>query len=166
MQTASSDIFWIDGEPPPGLAIVLRPRGGDWLEDELHRMKRGGIEILVSLLESEEASELGLVEEDSLAAKIGLSYLSHPIPDRHTPPDLAAFRHLVKGLADRLRAGQLIGIHCRGSIGRATVTAACTLIDLGWKPERALMAIEAARGCIVPDTPEQRDWILRYKADA
>jgi protein-tyrosine phosphatase len=165
MHTAWSDIFWIDGEPPPGLAIVLRPRGGDWLEDELHRLKRGGIETLVSLLEDEEASELGLVEEGTLARKSGLSYLSHPIPDRHVPPDTAAFRHFVTGLAERLRRGRRIGVHCRGSIGRATITAASALIHLGWMPETALTAIETARGCTIPDTPEQRDWILRYKAD-
>jgi protein-tyrosine phosphatase len=57
-----------------------------------------------------------------------------------------------------------MGVHCRGSIGRATVTAACTLIHLGWTPQAALSAIQAARGCAVPDTQEQEDWILRYKA--
>jgi protein-tyrosine phosphatase len=158
-----SDIFWINGDPPTGLAIILRPRGDDWLEDELGRMKRGGIEGIVSLLESEEASELGLAEEGTLAAKIGLSYLSHPIPDRHVPPDTAAFRYFVQDLAERLRSGQLIGVHCRGSIGRATLTASCALVHLGWQPQLALEAIEAARGCPVPDTPEQRDWILNYK---
>jgi hypothetical protein len=44
------------------------------------------------------------------------------------------------------------------------VTAACTLIELGWTAKDALAAIEAARGCVVPDTQEQEDWILRYKA--
>jgi hypothetical protein len=43
------------------------------------------------------------------------------------------------------------------------VTAACALIELGWKPEAALAAIEAARGCPVPETLEQEKWILRYK---
>jgi hypothetical protein len=38
-----NDIFWIQGDPPASLAIVLRPRGGDWLEEELLRMKYGGI---------------------------------------------------------------------------------------------------------------------------
>jgi len=55
-------------------------------------------------------------------------------------------------------------VHCRGSIGRATVTAACTLIQLGRKPRAALAAIEAARGCAVPDTEEQRSWILSFEA--
>ena len=159
-----NDIFWIKGNPPASLAVVLKPRGGDWLEDDLLRMKRDGIETLVSLLEQDEADMLGLGDEGHLAEKIGLRFLSHPIPDVHVPPDTASFQTFVADLANRLRAGEHIGVHCRGSIGRATVTAACTLIQLGWTPRAALAAIETARGLSVPDTQEQEDWILRYKA--
>jgi hypothetical protein len=35
---------------------------------------------------------------------------------------------------------------------------------LGWSPHAALVAITRARGLTVPDTQEQEDWILRYKA--
>jgi protein-tyrosine phosphatase len=157
-------IFWIKGNPPAPLAIVLCPLGGDGLQNEMLEMKRGGIETLVSLLEKDEALLLAVAEEGPIAEKIGLRFLSHPIPDCNTPPDIAAFRKFVTGLADRLRAGEHIGVHCRGSIGRATVAAASTLIELGWQPRAALAAIRAARGLAVPDTQEQEDWILRYKA--
>jgi protein-tyrosine phosphatase len=159
-----NEIFWIEGNPPATLAVVLRPRGEDWLEDELLRMKRGGIETLVSLLEKIEAAMLGLENEGPLAERIGIRFLSYPIPDVHVPPNSASFHAFVAGLADRVRAGEHIGVHCRGSIGRATVTVACTLIELGWTPRAALAAIQSARGCAVPDTQEQEDWILRYKA--
>jgi protein-tyrosine phosphatase len=158
-----SDIFWIEGNPPVTLAVVPRPRGGEWLEDELQRMQRGGIETVVSLLEEDEAGWLGLENEGASAERIGLGFLSFPIPDTHIPPDHAAFREFVAGLVSRLRRGERIGIHCRGSIGRSTVTAAAALIHLGWKPRAALAAIEKARGCPVPDTEEQREWILRYE---
>jgi protein-tyrosine phosphatase len=158
------DVFWINGKLPPPLAIVLRPRGGDWLEDELRRLKQQGIDRVVSMLETEEAAQLGLTEERATAEKVGLQFDSFPIPDRTTPANLAAFRDFVVGRASRLRAGERIGIHCRGSIGRATIAAACTLIQFGWSPQSALAAIESARGCPVPDTPEQQDWILRYEA--
>jgi protein-tyrosine phosphatase len=157
-------IFWIEGNPSAPLAIVLCPLGGDGLHDELLEMKRGGIETLVSLLEKDEAILLAVAEEGPIAEKIGLQFLSHPIPDCNTPPDTAAFREFVVGLANRLRAGEHIGVHCRGSIGRSTVIAACTLIQLDWSPRAALTAIQAARGLAVPDTQEQEDWILRYKA--
>jgi len=158
------DVFWIEGDPNAALAIVLRPRGNDWLEDELLRMQRGGVETLVSLLENEEADSLGLSDEQKLAEQIGLSFLSYPIPDRTTPKDFSAFRKFAAVLASRLSAGERIGIHCRGSIGRASITAACALIHLGWSPSAALSAIESARGCQVPDTEEQRVWVLQFGA--
>jgi protein-tyrosine phosphatase len=160
---AVNEIFWINSDRIPGLAIVLRPRGDDWLKDELLRMKRAGIATVVSLLERDEAEILGLAKESSIAVQSGLEYLSYPIPDRCIPEDLVSFQSFVSGLANRLRTGARIGIHCRGSIGRATITASCTLIHLGWNPSDALTAIEAARGCTVPDTPEQKVWILRYE---
>lgn len=160
------DIFWIgasDSEPAARLAIVLRPRGDDWLEDELRRMKTSGIDTLVSLLEHDEAGWLGLIDEARLAQKSGLQFLSYPIPDTQTPANSGDFRKFVAALAQRLRCGERIGVHCRGSIGRATITAACTLIHLGWNAKDALRAVELARGCPVPDTPDQRTWILHYE---
>ena len=158
------DIFWIGGNPPAALAIVLCPPGGRGLRDELLTMKIRGIEILVSLLEPEEALLLGLLEEGRFAEQIGLQFLSYPIPDTHLPQDRASFRTFAGRLADRLRAGEAVGIHCRGSIGRSAVAAACALIHLGWTPNAALAAISTARGLTVPDTQEQEDWILHYKA--
>jgi protein-tyrosine phosphatase len=158
------DIFWIVGAPPAPLAIMLCPHGGAGLEDELRRMRQGGIGTLVSMLEDWEAGALGLANEDQLAERIGLIFITFPICDRQTPPEISAFRSFAAGLAVRLRAGESVGIHCRGSIGRATIAAACALVHLGWTPGAALTAIEEARGCPVPDTEEQRAWILRYKA--
>ena len=159
-----NDIFWIKGNPPAPLAIVLRPRGDDWLEDDLLKLKQGGIETVVSMLEEDEAVLLALADESVLAKKTGLQFLSFPIPDTQVPTDTAAFRSFVAGLANRLRAGERIGVHCRGSIGRSTVIAACTLIQLGWPPKTALANIASARGLAVPDTQEQEDWILSYSA--
>ena len=157
-------IFWIDGNPRSGLAIVARPLGTEWLENEMLALKHGGIDTLVSLLEPREAEWLGLENERAEAEKAGLVFLNFPITDTRMPLKVARFRAFVSDLAARLRHGEHIGVHCRGSIGRATVTAACTLIHLGWKPAAALAAVEATRGCSVPDTEEQRAWIMAYEA--
>jgi protein-tyrosine phosphatase len=157
-------IFWVHGYPPPGLAVVLCPRGGWGLKDALRLYKRGGVETLVSLLEEQEAHRYGLAKESVIARKVGMQFHSHPIPDHNLPVDEPAFRAFAAMLAHRLRIGEHIGIHCLGSIGRATMTAACTLIELGWEPQAALHAVEITRGCPVPDTEEQQEWILGYKA--
>ncbi|HXR40032.1 MAG TPA: hypothetical protein VN776_13100 [Terracidiphilus sp.] len=169
-------VYWIYGpsrvlraSTPPApsqLAIVLCPRGGRFLHGELLYLRRAGIDTLVSLLSDEQTEMLDLTEEDALAHRVGMQFLHHPIPDHELPRDESAFRDFVCGLAVRLRGGQRIGIHCWGSIGRSTVTAACTLIHMGWSAGAALAAVEAARGCAVPDTEEQEQWILQYKAHA
>jgi protein-tyrosine phosphatase len=154
-----NDVFWI---ADTGLAIVLRPRGDDWLENDLTRIRMAGIQTIVSTIESWEARSLGLAEEAAIAERLGLHFISHPMQDRSVPSDRENFSHFVKALARRLEAGEKIGVHCRGCIGRSTVVTASTLITLGWPAERALDEIEVARGCTVPDTEEQREWILEF----
>ncbi len=158
------EVFWIEGTPPVPLAVVLCPRGGSMLEDELRSIAQSGVRTLVSLLEPNEADWLGLSQEGALAGQLGMQFLSYPILDVHVPANVQSFRQFVSGLADRLQAGEHIGMHCRGSIGRAPLTAACTLIHLGWGAKDALAAIQAARGYGIPDTKEQLRWILNYKA--
>ena len=158
-----SEIFWIEGDPAPGLAIVARPNGDNCLEVELRQIKQGGIDTVVSLLEPYEEAVLGLAEERATAKHVGLRFLSYPIPDGQIPSDSPSFRAFVRGIADRLATGEHVGVHCRGCIGRATITAACALIHRGWKARDALEAIAIARGYAVPDTLEQEDWILAYK---
>jgi protein-tyrosine phosphatase len=159
-------IFWIQGQQPPPLAVVLCPRGGWGLRDALRAYHRGGIETLVSLLGEKEAERLGLADEGRIASKLGMQFLSFPMPDHDIPPDEAAFRAFAAGLAERLRFGERIGVHCLGSIGRSTMTASCALIELGWEPQAALDAVATARCCPVPDTDEQEEWILGYNARA
>jgi protein-tyrosine phosphatase len=160
-----ADVFWIKGRPAAKLAIVARPRGGAWLEQDMCALRKAGLQTLVSLLEKDEAEWLGLDNELQFAERLEMTFLSFPIPDMHVPPDTDRFREFVTGIAERLRSGEQIGVHCRGSIGRSTLIAACALMHLGWLPRVALKAIEKARGCAVPNTEEQERWILRYRAE-
>lgn len=77
--------YRIDGPWSGKLAIVPRPRGGEWLEDELRALKDAGIDTIVSLLTLDEAKELGVCDEAHAAAKHGLTFLSFPIPDLGVP---------------------------------------------------------------------------------
>jgi hypothetical protein len=156
------NVYWIQHRQKPLLAIVARPRGEDCLYDDLLSIKSSGIDILISLLQPDEAIDLGLGRESELAQKAGLEFIAFPITDRTTPENRQLFCKLVSYLAESLRAGKHIGAHCRGSIGRSTVVTASVLIDLGWKTADALRLIEEARGCPVPDTEAQRRWILHF----
>ena len=163
--SAVDEVFWIEGSPAAALAIVLCPFGGPGLEDELRALKAAGVETLVSLLRRMRQSGWGWARKKRWRRRWGWEFLSHPIRDANVPKDAMAFREFAAGLAERLRAGERIALHCRGSIGRAPMTAACTLVHFGWKAKTALAAIEAARGCAVPDTDEQWKWIVGYRAE-
>lgn len=157
-------VFWVEGNPPVALAIVLCPRANGQLADEMRQIRQSGVDTLVSLLEPGEAAWLGLEDEGPLAALAGMRFFQYPIRDASVPRNPSSFRTFVAGLAERLRAGERIGLHCRGCIGRAPITAACTLVHLGWTPAAAVDAISLARGCIVPGTVEQHRWVMSYKA--
>lgn len=158
-------VLWLHEAEPSQLAIVLRPRGGDWLSDDLQIARDEGITVLVSLLTAADNEDLDLTDEGKIARDLGMRFIAHPIPDRETPADLAGFRRLVRELRDLVRSGHRVGAHCRGCIGRATVLLASVMIALGWDAEAALRVIERARGFPVPDTPEQLRWILDFEPE-
>ena len=158
-----SEIYWIGSKAKVTLAVVSCPRGDDKLKSDLVELKVGGIETIVSMLEPDEAAWLGLRSEEKLAREIGMDFVSFPIPDGNVPFSGSRFDHFVADLVRRVNSGEAVGVHCRGSIGRSTVTAACTLIRLGLGADKALAAVQAARGCPVPDTLAQERWILHYR---
>ncbi|MGH9610998.1 MAG: tyrosine protein phosphatase [Bryobacteraceae bacterium] len=155
------DLFWIPGPWRGRLAIMTRPRGGDWLEDEARGWRQAGLDVLVSLLERGEADQFGLLEEGEAAEANGIRFLSFAIPDRGVPASEPAAVSLIASIADALRAGANVALHCRQSIGRSGLIAAGVLIASGVSAERAREAVGAARGRTVPETPDQVLWLER-----
>src|SRR6266542_884966 len=155
------DLFWIPGPWRGRLAISNRPRGGDWLEDELQAWRRVPLDIVVSLLENEEEQQLDLTEEARLAEANGLRFLSFPIVDRSVPNSVPAAISLIRSLNDALEQGKNVAVHCRQGIGRSAIIAAGVLMAAGAQPKIALETIRAARSLNVPETPEQRQWLER-----
>lgn len=156
-----TEIYWIETPGPGRLAVMPRPRGGDRLEDEIRALKNDGVDILVSLLTPEEEDYLGLREEGATAKRHGIRFYSHPIWDRGIPEDDRATWALARELAGFHQAGNTITAHCRMGIGRSPLILASIMVHTGSLPEAAWTAIGAARGCQVPDTQEQRDWLHR-----
>jgi hypothetical protein len=84
------DPYWIKTEEVR-LAIIPRPRGQDWLPDDISLLWRAGIDIVVSALTAAENEELGLVEESRCCQSRGIEFLSFPIEDRSVPNSSAEF---------------------------------------------------------------------------
>jgi protein-tyrosine phosphatase len=161
-----SEVYWIEGEWPGRVAIIPRPRGGDWLEDEAQAWREGGLDVIVSLLTSDEATGLELVSEAELSRNAGLVFISFPITDRSIPASRAATLDLLRDLVRLLSRGKNVGIHCRQGIGRSAVIAAGLLVLSGLPPEHAIEKVSAARRCPVPETAEQREWIVSLQREA
>lgn len=143
---------------PGRLSTMARPRGGDWLEDEMASLRRAGTDVLVCMLTLSELRELDLAEEAAAAEAAGVRFIWVPTPDRGTP-ELQRFRSLVAELIAELAGGHHVVVHCRMGIGRSSLVAAGVLVAQGMPAVDAWAKISDARGLAVPDTPEQRRWL-------
>jgi protein-tyrosine phosphatase len=154
--------FWIETGNQLRLAIVPRPRGGDWLDVDILLMKEAGVDVLVSMLPADEAAELGLADEAAACERAGMSYLSYPIPDRDTPSSTTSFMSFVNQLREELHTGRSVAVHCRASIGRSSLLLASVLCTEGFTSQDAFSRLTVARGMQVPDTREQVRWVETY----
>ena len=128
-------------------------------------LKGSGVDVLVSALTGPELDELGLADEPRAAVAAGLRFVAVPIPDRSVP-DFVSVLPVLRELAARLHEGAQIVTHCRAGIGRSSLLAASLLILNGTDPDTAWGRIERARGLTVPDTAEQREWVMELPAYA
>jgi hypothetical protein len=67
-------LFWVEGPWLGRMAISRRPRGGDRLDDEMKGWRQAGVDVEVSLLESDEAEDLGLGEESKYCEANGVEF--------------------------------------------------------------------------------------------
>lgn len=155
-------LYWLEDKWPGRVALSARPRGGDWLRDEIAEWKRVGVSAVVSLLERQEEQELDLQSEADEVRRYGLDFHSLPIPDRHVPRSEGALTQGLEKMDRTLGEGKNVLIHCRQGIGRSGLVATCLLVRKGMSPGAAVEKISAARGVQVPETEEQREWIDHF----
>jgi protein-tyrosine phosphatase len=152
--------YWIDKFGNGGaIGIMPRPRGNDWLADEVKKLKESGVKTIVSLLEKDEIQELGLQNEEKLCNQQQIEYINFPIRDRAIPTEQEAVDKLIKLLDEKVGEGQKVVIHCRMGIGRASLIAAAVLIRRGLQTDKVIEKIAKARALKVPDTEEQVHWL-------
>ena len=64
--------------------MMSRPRGGDWLEDEIKSLGTQKVDVIVSLLTQEEVLELELTAEGELCAQNEQLVWVHKFAEWHT----------------------------------------------------------------------------------
>lgn len=151
-----AEVYWTQEKFPGRIALVPRPRGGDWLEDEAIAWKDEGLDVIVSMLERDEVESFRLEREAEFCQLNGIEFISFPVADRSVPILDESFFRLLEKLKTMLLQGKSIGIHCRQSIGRAPLLAAFLMISFGIEPNEAFRQLSLARGLEVPETLEQK----------
>jgi protein-tyrosine phosphatase len=160
----ATKLHWVDGPWSGKVALAARPRGGDWLEDEVANWRRAGVGTVLSLLTSDEERSLELDHEAEALRTQGMDFLSFPIPDRQVPNSETEVASILEILNSKLSSGRNVVIHCRQGVGRSGLVAACLLITRGFDSQAAMEKVGTARGVAVPETSEQRQWIDHYAA--
>jgi protein-tyrosine phosphatase len=155
-------LYWIETPAAGRLAISARPRGGDWLEDEIEGWREQGIDVVVSLLTASENAELELKDEGQFSKARDLRFVSFPIEDRNVPKSAAKLQELAAQINSEIQQGKNVAVHCRQGIGRSSLVSAAVLVAAGEDLDKALKSISDARGLEVPETSEQRRWLEQF----
>ena len=156
-------IYWINEFAKGNVGMMARPRGNDWLEDEICKLKKLEVDTVVSLLEPNEIIELKLEKEKVICKKWGLEFINFPICDRAIPTDPNAFLKLISTIDTKLKDDKKIVVHCRMGIGRTSMVAAGLLIKNGAKLDIVFDLLSEKRTLNVPDTDQQKQWVIGLK---
>lgn len=142
------------------LYAMAMPKGGVYLGGNIDLLDEEGISLVISMLDYPESDLLGLTDESYLCKLHGIAFRRVPMGDGGTPPYLAPFLEALIQSYDEIVTGANAAVHCRAGIGRTSLFVAALLARHGEDPGRAFRRISAARGFVVPDTPEQAEWVF------
>ncbi|MFT5821566.1 MAG: protein-tyrosine phosphatase [Crocinitomix sp.] len=154
-------IYWINSLKSGSIGMMPRPRGNDWLSDEIAYLKQYEVDHVVSLLESHEMAELELEMERTYCEQQDISYSNFPIVDCAVPYNIEAFNAFVEKLVEEVKNGNKIVVHCRMGIGRTSTLVATILIKLGLFKADVFEYLSEIRTLEVPDAEKQKDWVIR-----
>lgn len=157
-----ASLYSVQELPTGKISILARPRGGDWLVDEVKAIREAGVDVVVSCLTSEEEVELGLREEAACCLQQGIIYWAFSIRDRGVPAFSSKTFRFLEQLHTYLSQGQHLALHCRQGLGRSVLMAACLLVLSNFSPDQAFDMLSRARGCPLPETEEQRAWVMAF----
>jgi atypical dual specificity phosphatase len=127
--------------PEASVYGVCRPGHlGGSLEEWMTAVADAGVDRVVCLLSSTEATRWGLPE--AYADRFETAHV--PIRDRQLPEN-ATLRTALRALRDAEAAGESVALHCNAGLGRTGVVAAAWLTrERGYDPQAAVETVAEA----------------------
>ncbi len=157
-------VYWVRGLERGRLAVVARPDPAYGLPQQMQLLREIGVDVLVSMLQSEEAIRVGLAWEANVAQEAGLAFHNLATDDFGVPATFEGASAVIAAAAAEVEAGRGVGVHCFAGRGRSPLFAASVLVHLGSEPTAAIEAVSEARGRRTPETEGQRQWVFAYAA--
>jgi len=134
---------------------------------------------LASLLEAGfdtfiDLTEAGELPPYDIYLPASAQYVRKPIPDHGVPLHAEQMSEIQGEIDGALKRGRRVYVHCRAGIGRTGITVACHLIEQGMSGNAALIRLNelwqdnerSQTWPDVPETDEQRDYILAWSPHA
>ena len=135
LDTPERGVLWLSAMPG---------RLGSW-DEFLADVKRAPVDLVLCLTPRHEIERLSPDYADALRrGDLPFEWWSLPMRDFGLHAELDDYARRIDAVAERLRAGQGVLLHCAAGIGRTGTTAACVLMRLGLPTEDALQRVRAA----------------------
>jgi hypothetical protein len=116
----------------------------DWTQFE-NQAQRCGLGMVVCLTPRSEMSELSPDYHAAVGAgRLPFRWRHVPMRNFGLPEEPAAFRRDIREIADAVRRGDSVLLHCAAGLGRTGSAAACVLKALGLATDEALARVRAA----------------------
>ncbi len=143
----------------PGQLFIMPKPSGERLHEDIKHYCSLGADTLISLLDHSEIQAFSLQNEGGICADNKIEFINFPIADFGLP-DREHFKALTRDVTNRLNSGKGVAVHCRAGIGRSGMLTCCVLAGFTGSAIGAIEMVTQARGVAVPDTQEQRAFII------
>lgn len=154
------NLYWIPEAQKAPLAFGPRPQADEllaWIDG----LRQHSVDHVVSFITDEETARYGLAGESHSLQRHDIGFTHFPVDDFNTP-DATHFDVLIHQLDGLREQGKILLLHCAGGIGRSGTTACCLLICEGHSPDDAIQLLSHARGCPVPESEDQFDFVRAF----
>ena len=144
----------LPGQVPGTLLLHSMPGRFEAIDKVWQQLKSDAVGAIVCLTEEFEIRLKSSMYADALeTGTVPCSVVPFEIREGGVPTDREAFWALANDLADRLRSGEALLIHCAGGVGRTAMLAVSVLLALGEPFNEAENAVSRA-GSIVETMPQ------------